>query len=182
MAEAEYQLTRCDEGLQLSAPLWSVTLLTHDFGFSYGLEPSCTIFAGSRRPRDQGGRRNHGVEWVTRRTGFPSEVTLVPPEADGAWLLSHFGHSLPIFVNDVAMPRTLALHTGDVVRPGSGVEFTFSLPADLRVLDALLAREGPSILSRPEPLADHLIETLELEPARARRWITAFIARQRAPR
>ncbi|MFT3707717.1 MAG: hypothetical protein QM817_08625 [Archangium sp.] len=182
MAEADYQLTRCDPEFELSAKLWAVFSLNEDRGFSYGLEPGCTVWASSRRPRDQGGRRNHGVDWLTRRTAFQREVDFIPAGAEGVWFFTHFGHSLPIFVNGVATRRQHLLETGDVVRPGTGVEFTFSLPSDLLVLDALVRREGEAILARPEPLIDYLNETLQLDPQRAERWLAAFVARRRAPR
>jgi hypothetical protein len=140
------------------------------------------VWAGSKRPPDQGGRRNHGVAWVTRRTGFQLEVDAMPADAEGVWMFSHFGHSLPIFVNGVKSQRQHVLQTGDVVRPGTGVEFTFSLRSDLGVIEALVWREGDSILTRREPLIDYLNETLQLDPQRAERWITAFVARRRAPR
>lgn len=172
MVEAEYQLTRCENVFQMSVPLWAVLPLSRDRTFLYGIVAECDVVG---RVEGQGGRKNHTIGFVDRKTAWLGMA--IPPE--GAWVMSHLGHSLPISVNGVETRTWHALRTGDVICPGPGIEFTFSLTADTTVVIALHQAEGPAIFERLEPLIDRVMELRDCRPDHARQIIAASRARLR---
>lgn len=161
MVEAEYQLTRCENAYSMSVPLWSVLPLTRERTFLYGIVPECDVVG---RVEGQGGRKNHTVSF--------------DPEKQ-AWVMWHMGHSLPILVNGTPTMKGHNLRTGDVIGPGPGIEFTFSLTAETYRVLAIIEAEGPAVLERNEPLIDRTIELIGCDAFHAQRIITAVVARRR---
>ncbi|MBL8914679.1 MAG: hypothetical protein JNM17_28500 [Archangium sp.] len=176
MVEAEYQLTRCENVWTMSVPLWTVMPLSRERTFLYGIVPECDVVG---RVEGQGGRKNHTISYDLPESHGPYSMKWVP--RGGAWVMQHLGHSLPIQVNGVGRmssePHRLV--TGDVIRPGPGIEFTFSLTTELAPILALLAREGRTVIDRVEPLIDHTIELFGCDSFQARRIIDAALARRR---
>lgn len=174
MVEAEYQLTRCENVWSMSVPLWTVLPLSRDRTFLYGIVPECDVIG---RVEGQGGRKNHTIDFFDQKSAWPMMAKEIPVE--GAWVMSHLGHSLPILVNGEPTMRWHLLRTGDVVSPGPGIEFTFSLTAHTAPVLALERVEGPTIFERLEPLIDRVIELHGCTPDHAVRIVAAASARTR---